>query len=81
MYKVKTHPDPIERLWNLYHSLLPISETKVSKQAIENLLTASQSVKDYLQEDIGFNIDNYETYGSLYLGSWRGPILIDRVDY
>ena len=36
-------------------------------------------------DEVGFNIDMYEFYGSLYLDKpntkWRGRELIDRVDY
>ncbi len=41
--------------------------------------------KEIFINDVGFNIDAYEFYGSLYLDKpntkWRGKALVDRVDY
>lgn len=41
--------------------------------------------KEYFINDVGYNIENYEFYGSAYLdkpnSKWRGKELIDRVDY
>ncbi|QDZ73457.1 hypothetical protein [Bacillus cereus] len=79
MGQMKTHPDPIDRMWNLYTEFE--ADSKKMKGPLESLLKYTSQLKTFLQEDVGYNIDNYETYGSVYLGQWRGPVLIDRVDY
>ena len=42
-------------------------------------------LKESLEEDLSFNYDLYDFYGSAYLDKpntkWRGKKLIDRVDY
>lgn len=41
--------------------------------------------EDFIKQDVSENFERYEMYGSLYLAApnteWRGPELIDRVDY
>ncbi len=76
---IKTHPDPIERFWNIYNRFEDI--VTIDKEDIKNLLKCSSAHKDALKEDVSINIDSYEFYGSIYLGSWRGKVLVDRVDF
>ncbi len=76
---IKTHPEPMDRFWNIYNRFDKIVE--INKEDIENLLKYSSAHKDALQEDVAINIDSYESYGSVYLGSWRGKVLVDRVDF
>ena len=75
----KSHPDPIDRLWNVFRSF---SETyEIDKSYVDGLLELLSVQKSYLSKNIAVNIDSYETYGSVYLADWRGPELVDRVDY
>jgi hypothetical protein len=53
----------------------------VNKELIENHIKKANLYKEILQENIECNMDEYERYGSVYLESWRGKGLIDRVDY
>ncbi|WP_339289778.1 hypothetical protein [Paenibacillus sp. FSL E2-0201] len=79
--RVKTHPDPIDRLWNLYNK----TSEKIKLFSREDLMSAIKTcemAKEYIiNEHLPYNIELYENYGSVYLGSWRGKELIDRVDY
>ena len=82
-HRYQTHPSPSERYDNL---LTKIPTPKYFR--VENWSQLSENVqylKDHLTEDVGFNIESYETYGSVYLDkpntAWRGRELIDRVDY
>ena len=78
--RIKTHPDPIDRIWNLYEKTKDKLKV-VNKELIENHIKKANLYKEILQENIECNMDDYERYGSVYLGSWRGKVLIDRVDY
>ncbi|WP_417521741.1 hypothetical protein [Marinobacter sp.] len=82
-HRYQTHPSPSERYENLLTSIpapqgMPMDDWR---QLSENI----KYLKEYLTEDVGFNIENYEFYGSIYLdkpnSAWRGRELIDRVDY
>ncbi len=77
----KTHPEPIDRLWNLYDSFEDRINIYIKRKDIESLIEGNQKLIEDIQDDIGYNIETYELYGSLYLEDWRGPILQDRVDY
>lgn len=76
---VQSHPDPIDRMWNLFNTFE--ERVTIPKQYIENLLRKTKLLKEFLQEDVSYNIEKYECYGSIYLGKWRGPALRDRIDY
>lgn len=77
---IQTHPDPIDRLWSLY-GYFEERITAIDKSYLEEVISANDEKKRELQEHIGFNVELYEFYGSVYLGQWRGPILKDRIDY
>ena len=75
----KTHPAPLDRFWRIFDRVS--SASGIRKQEAVRFLEAISAHKNALADDVGFNIESYENYGSIYLGSWRGPELIDRVDY
>lgn len=75
----RTHPDPIDRIWNLYEEVK--DRVSFDESLIERTLNFAKEIKQYLEEDVAVNIDTYETYGSVYLGQWRGDLLVDRIDY
>lgn len=77
--RVKTHPDPLDRIDNLINHFsercdIDLDNIQMIKQNIDILTPI-------IQEDIAVNIESWEEYGSVYLGEWRGRVLIDRVDY
>lgn len=74
-----THPDPIDRIWNLYDAYS--HRVNFNKSTVEKALNFADTIKQYLEEDVAVNIEKYETYGSLYLEQWRGKVLVDRIDY
>ena len=78
-FHVKTHPDPIDRFWNLYNHFK--KSVELNDDNFEVILKNNNIIKESLQEDVATNIESYEIYGSIYLGSWRGKPLVDRVDY
>ncbi len=76
----KTHPKPLDRLWRLRHKL----KTKLgaSKDVIESYLNISNEIKNVLSTEwLPFRIDELEKYGSIYLPSYKGKFLLDRVDF
>jgi hypothetical protein len=75
----RTHPDPIDRIWNLYEAVK--DRVIFDKSSIEKALDFAEMIKKYLEEDVAIDIEKYETYGSLYLEQWRGKVLVDRIDY
>ncbi|MED3311231.1 hypothetical protein COK59_04710 [Bacillus thuringiensis] len=76
----KTHPNPLDRMWNIYEVIK--DRVSFDKSIIENALRIAGIVKGYLKRDLDTNnTEKYRSYGSVYLGKWRGPVLIDRIDY
>ena len=76
---VRSHPDSLERLWNIFGRYSQSHD--IDKSDVEGLLNALATYKAFLADDVAVNSDSYENYGSVYLADWRGPELIDRVDY
>ncbi|WLH72526.1 hypothetical protein PSH70_21505 [Pseudomonas fluorescens] len=77
--RFKTHPAPMDRFENLLHHFK--DEIPTNKKNLENLLFFQNHIKESLIEDVAVNIESYETYGSIYLGSWHKKALIDKIDY
>lgn len=76
---VRTHPDPIDRFHYMYNHFK--NEVELDDDNLKDLLKLSELYKDSLSEDVALNFESYENYGSIYLGQWRGKILVDRVDF
>lgn len=76
---LKSHPNPMDR----FHNLLDHFDGTVDfdKSNWETLLDIHGMYKKKLKEEVALNIDCFEFYGSVYLGSWRGKVLMDRVDF
>jgi len=79
----QSHPTAKERFENVL-SNVPVPDgvdIKTWRQFQETI----KKFKLFLIKDVSDNIDFYEMYGSAYLDEpntkWRGPELIDRVDY
>ena len=57
----------------------------LGKNDLDDMLEGMSYDKDWLIDHVGYNIEWYEMYGSIYLAEpntkWRGKELIDRVDY
>lgn len=80
----QTHPGAISRYQNLLDNVPKYKNFNV-KYYVEDLPNIIDNFRDFFIEDIGYNCDFYEMYGSAYLDApntkWRGKELIDRVDY
>lgn len=80
----QTHPSAISRYQNLLDKVPKYKGFNI-KYYTKDLPKIIDEYKDFFIEDIGYNCDDYETYGSAYLDApntkWRGKELIDRVDY
>ncbi len=78
-YYSQTHPKSIDRIKKIWEKF------KVEKEEYDRFLEAGETLKIFLKEDLDYNYDIYDFYGSLYLDEanteWRGKELIDRVDY
>lgn len=77
---IKTHPAPLDRMLLIAEKFNCKASINLQSQA-DYLLKLSAAVKHRLQGEVATNINLFEFYGSVYLGSWRGPALVDRVDY
>ncbi|MNF92271.1 hypothetical protein D3C84_749100 [compost metagenome] len=69
----------MDRFENILHHFK--EEISLDRENLENLLLFRSGIKESLMEDVAVNFESYEFYGSIYLGSWRGKKLVDRVDY
>lgn len=82
-YGYLTHPSASDRYINLLENV-PLPK-KYNLKPWKEFRETIKSFKETLQEDVTLNIETYENYGSVYLdkpdSDWRGPELIDRVDY
>jgi hypothetical protein len=83
-WKPKTHPSARDRCEYLLRGV----ETRYSKDLerfTEDMFKLVDAFEKVLTSYLATEIDQFEMYGSLYLGppnsEWRGCELIDRVDY
>lgn len=78
-----SHPSPKERFDALLEALPPTSEQ--DRDSWKQLQDCVLVYQDFLRNYLLLHMDDYEMYGSVYLGppntEWRGPELLDRVDY
>jgi len=78
-----THPPARDRFENLLQNIPMKKNYKYVKWS--KMIKLVEELKKYFIDDVGFNFEHYETYGSAYLDKpntkWRGKELIDRVDY
>lgn len=86
MHAPKTHPEPIDRLLALRREVLGTRNIDVdriySDDEISNGIKMVHSLKeDLLKNFIPYQVDALETYGSIYLPSFRKAELYDRVNY
>lgn len=79
MGRYKTHPEPIDRFYNLYTHFK--DRITLNEKNLEALMETRTMLKDLLQDEVATNIEFYEFYGSVYLGEWRGKVLRDRIDF
>ena len=80
VYSVKTHPEPVDRIWNIFNHFKN-QLSSLNEEYIKNRISENEKIKKILSDDISFNMDVYEMYGSVYLTNWKKKMLIDRVDY
>jgi hypothetical protein len=74
------HPRPLDRLWRLRRKLK--DKIGATKEIIDSYLKEANSIKDVLSKEwIPYRIEQLERYGSVYLPSYKGKILIDREDF
>jgi len=78
------HPPAKDRYFNLLNKIETHSKFDY-KYWGQDLPQTIDFYKALFIDEVGFNIEAYETYGSAYLDKpnteWRGKELIDRVDY
>ncbi|WP_313378412.1 hypothetical protein [Achromobacter insolitus] len=82
----KTHPEPIDRLLALRKEVLGTrnidADRIYSDDAISDGIRWVHSVKEQVLKDfIPYRVDALETYGSIYLPSFRKAELYDRLNY
>ncbi|MYM26260.1 hypothetical protein GTP46_26880 [Duganella sp. FT135W] len=82
----KTHPPPIERIWALRRTVLEVRtldlEIIYSDEQLEHAIEWIEGLKEQLLGDfIPRNLKTLKMYGSVYIPSYRGAVLHDRIDY
>jgi hypothetical protein len=79
---METHPPAKDRFANI---LDYAKNLRIDFENWSRFLETVNGFKQIILEDLAVNIETYETYGSMYLDrpntEWRGPALVDRVDY
>ncbi len=83
---VKTHPDPLDRIWRLrdaVHLARPGSqEHSYPAEGIHSVISAMEIFKKFLVADLlPVQIEIFEDFQSVYLPSFRRRKLYDRFDY
>lgn len=84
--RTPSHPSAKIRYKNILENAIKPYNFKEKEDLYRNILPSIiDSWRNLITEDVGFNYDSYEMYGSVYLAEpnteWRGRELIDRVDY
>ena len=75
-----THPKPLDRLWRLRRKLK--DKIGATKEVIDSYIEVANNIKEILTNEwIPYRIEEIERYGSVYLPSYKGKILIDREDF
>lgn len=76
--KPSSHPEPIDRIYELRKSL--DEKYGFSKKELEEQIVYYKSFKEHLIKDyVPFNIEQFETYGSVYLESYKKERTHDRL--
>ena len=76
---IDSHPPTEDRLRRITEQFG--GEIEVSTEWIELALERQALIADALIQHLRKNPDLMNTYGSIYLASWKGKELVDRVDY
>jgi hypothetical protein len=79
-----THPSPIERVWSLQKRLG--KKSPYSNQSLKASLESADGLLDVFKkyvtnQQMNFRPDILSFYGSIYLPSFKGQILRDRIDF
>jgi hypothetical protein len=77
---VPSHPNPLDRLWVLRNRL--DKNIGMSEDQLLDFINFYKSFKEkILQDYLPFNIDYIETYGALYLPSFKKDFKFDHLDF
>lgn len=81
-----THPEPIDRIWNLRKVVMSLRAVDLTIVATDKQLQESidsfKAMKDSIIKDIiPYEVEKLESYGSIYLPSFRKKEIYDRFDY
>ncbi|MBQ3527414.1 MAG: hypothetical protein IJA52_02540 [Clostridia bacterium] len=82
-HMVNTHPSAKDRFTNIITNIDIPDEFDMNR--IIKLRSNTEKLKEWIVQDLSYNYDMYDFYGSVYLDApntkWRGKELVDRVDY
>ena len=76
---IDTHPPTPERLKRIVDDFGEVAG--VDQEWVDHVLAQVWSTADEIIHHGQENGEVFSRYGSMYLGQWRGPELVDRVDY
>jgi hypothetical protein len=76
--RIKTHPDPIDRFWNLRDNIDP-KFGYPKEELVEHIKYYEEFNKEIISEFLPFSIEKLEKYGAVYLPSYKKEIYHDRL--
>jgi hypothetical protein len=75
-----SHPDPASRVYKIRKKLN--NKYGFSREQLENNLGYLKNYSEqFINQYLVFNLDSFESFGSVYLPSYKTKLLVDRVDY
>ena len=77
---IGTHPDPVSRIFKIRKKLN--NKYGFNRDILENNLDyLKKYTEQFVSQYLAFNFDEFESYGSHYLPSYKAMLLNDRVDF
>ncbi len=77
---VGTHPDPISRIFKIRKKLN--NKYGLTKETLENNLGyLKKYTEKFITQYLVYNFEQFESYGSHYLPSYKARLLNDRIDF
>jgi hypothetical protein len=80
-----THPEPIDRIWSLRKRLSESGKLTVAPyyndKEMHQLISHTSEMKRFISGWLPQNLEKVRFTGSVYLPSYRGEPLVDRIDF
>lgn len=76
---IDTHPETIVRFRRLINTFRDDPAFKV--EGVDRVIAYYEHIISSLKDHLVHHPEMFERYGSVYLASWQGPVLRDRINY